>query len=75
MGDVQRGDQITAVDANGDTRELRALGPLTAGGDFAVVWACSVTEWDTAEAEGREAEGIPWPAEDIQVVDREPAPA
>lgn len=75
MDDVQRGDQIRAVDANGDTRELRALGGSIAGGDFAVVWACSVPEWDAAEAEGREAEGIPWPAEDVQVVDREPAAA
>ncbi|MDQ3586986.1 MAG: hypothetical protein M3375_01345 [Actinomycetota bacterium] len=75
MGDVQRGDLITAQGADGEERELRALGGTVAGGDFAVVWACSLTEWAAAEAEGREAEGIPWPAEDVRVVDREPATA
>lgn len=75
MGDVQRGDLIAAEAADGELRELRALGETVAGGDFAVVWACSLAEWEAAEVEGREPEGIPWPAEDVQVVDREPTPA
>lgn len=75
MADIRRGDLIAAEAADGEKRELRALGGTVAGGDFAVVWACSVTEWDVAEAEGREAEGIPWPVEDVQVVDREPTTA
>jgi hypothetical protein len=75
MDDVQRGDWITAKAADGKARELRALDGTVAGGDFAVVWACSPAEWEAAESEGREPEGIPWPAEDVEAVDREPVTA
>lgn len=75
MGDFQRGDWITADAADGVRRELRALGGVVAGGDFAVVWACSPAEWDAAEAEGREPEGIPWPVEDVAALEREATPA
>jgi hypothetical protein len=54
---------------------LRALGGVVAGGDFAVVWVCSEREWAEAHAEGREPEGVPWPADSIRVVDWEPATA
>ena len=72
---MQRGDWVVAEAADGRARELRALGGTVAGGDFAVVWACSSAEWDAAEAEGREPEGIPWPADDVQLIDREPTAA
>ena len=75
MGDAQWGDRIAVQGADGEERELRALGGVVAGGDFAVVWGCSLAEWDAAEREAREPQGIPWPAEDVQVVDREPTPA
>lgn len=75
MNDIKRGDLIVAEGADGERRELRALGETVAGGDFAVIWACSLAEWDAAEAEGREPEGIPWPAEDVEVVEHAPATA
>lgn len=67
VNNIQRGDRIKAKAADGKPRELRALGGIIPGGDFAVVWACSLAEWDAAEAEGRDPEGIPWPAEDVAV--------
>lgn len=67
MAEVEHGAKVLASAADGTTRELRALGGVTAGGDFAVVWACSEREWETAEAEGREPVGIPWPADDVQL--------
>jgi len=67
MSEIERGARLTAQAADGSKRELRALGGVIAGGDFAVVWACSEREWDAADAEGREPEGIPWPAEDVEV--------
>ncbi len=75
MSEIKRGEWIEAQAADGEPRELRALGGVVAGGDFAVVWACNPSEWEAAEAEGREPEGIPWPADDVQALDREPAPA
>jgi hypothetical protein len=73
MDPIQRGDWLQAAGADGVLRELRALGPVIAGGDFAVVWACSPSEWDLAQAEGREPEGIPWPAEDVKIIEHVPA--
>jgi hypothetical protein len=67
MAEIRRGARVVAGAADGTKRELRALGGVVAGGDFAVVWACSTREWAAAEAEGREPEGIPWPAEDVEV--------
>ena len=72
MDEVRHGDRVRAAGADGASRTLRALGGVVAGGDFAVVWACSEHEWTAAEAEGRDPEGIPWPAEDVEAVDREP---
>jgi hypothetical protein len=73
MDQVQRGDWLMAEAADGVSRELRALGPIIAGGDFAVVWGCSPAEWDAAISERREPDGIPWPAEDVKVAERVPA--
>lgn len=75
MSEIKRGDWILAQAADGEARELRALGGVVAGGDFAVVWACSPAEWDAAELEEREAEGIPWPSDDVTLIDREPTAA
>lgn len=73
--EIKRGDTVVAHTAEGTERELKALGGVTAGGDFAVVWVCSEAEWNAAETEGRDPEGIPWPAEDVKVADREAIPA
>ena len=72
---IKNGDQVVVASADGVERQLRALGGVVAGGDFAVVWVCSEREWNEAEAEGREAQGIPWPAEDVRAADREPVGA
>jgi ABC-type Fe3+ transport system substrate-binding protein len=66
--EIEHGARVLGAAADGTTRELRALGDVIAGGDFAVIWACSEREWDTAQGEGREPVGIPWPAEDVAVM-------
>ncbi len=75
MASIGRGDRIRAAAADGVERELRALTGVIAGGDFAVVWACSEREWDAALADGREPEGIPWPADDVRIAASEHAHA
>jgi hypothetical protein len=67
--EITYGAALEAATADGSTRSLRALTGVVPGGDFAVVWACSEREWEAAQAEGREAQGIPWPAEDVRVVE------
>lgn len=69
QSEIERGALVEAAAADGSVRKLRALTGVVAGGDFAVVWACSEREWEAAQAEGREAQGIPWPAEDVRVVE------
>jgi len=73
MADIEYGAKVLAAAADGSTRELRALGGVIAGGDFAVVWACSEREWEAAHADERDPIGIPWPAEDIQLAEHDVA--
>lgn len=67
MIEVERGNLIRVRDVMGAMLERRALTGVTRGGDFPVVWACSEREWEAARAEGREPDGIPWPAEDVVI--------
>lgn len=67
MSDIRAGDVVTVRDARGQELRKRALSPIVAGGNFDVVWACREEEWLAAQAQGREPEGIPWPAEDVSL--------
>ena len=68
MSKIRRGDQLVGAAADGQERELYALGEVIAGGDFAVVWVCSRDEWEAAQFEDREPEGIPWPADELKAL-------
>jgi hypothetical protein len=69
MSGIKAGDIVLVRDAHGRELRKRALGPVVAGGSFDVVWACREEEWGAAQAEGREAQGLPWPAEDVSLVE------
>ena len=47
----------------------RAVSGVVDGRDFPVVWVCKEDEWERAQVEGRDAEGWPWPAEDVRGAD------
>lgn len=68
MTQIQPGSLVTARTAVGQLRERRAMTDVVEGLDFPIVWVCSPAEWDAAQAEGREPEGLPWPAEDIEPI-------
>jgi hypothetical protein len=70
MDDIERGDVVIVRDGRGQELRKRALGPVTEGGSFPVVWACREEEWDAAHAEGRDPVGLPWPAEDVSLVEK-----
>jgi hypothetical protein len=70
MDELQVGDLVIVVDADGAKRRKRALSPVVQGGSFSVVWACREEEWQAALAEGREPVGIPWPAEDVSLIEK-----
>jgi hypothetical protein len=66
MDDIERGDLVFAVDVMGVELAKRALSGIVHGKSFPVVWVCREEEWDAAEREGREPDGVPWPAEDVK---------
>jgi hypothetical protein len=66
VGNFQAGDQVEVVDAEGERLPRRALGGVVDGADFPVVWVCREEEWQAAQREGREPDGVPWPAEDVR---------
>jgi hypothetical protein len=69
VGSFQAGDQVVAVDAEGEPLPRRALGGIVDGEDFPVVWVCRPEEWGAAHSEGRDPEGVPWPAEDVSLLE------
>jgi hypothetical protein len=73
--EIEVGSIIEVTDAYGDQLRRRALSPVVPGYDFPVVWACREEEWEAAQAEGRDPEATPWPAEDVRVLEREPVGA
>lgn len=71
--EIQPGDKVIVVDAFGVEHERRALTGVVPAHDFDVVWACRENEWETAVAEGRQPEGVPWPVEDVRPAANAPA--
>jgi hypothetical protein len=65
---IGHGDRVLALNARGERNERIALTGIVRGRDFPVIWICRPEEWVTAQAEGCEPEGVPWPAEDVQPV-------
>lgn len=67
--EIKRGDLVTVRTAFGDQLERVALTSIEMGRDFPVVWVCSPEEWPARDIEGQRPEGLPWPAEDVRLVD------
>lgn len=63
---ITPGEHVSVVNARGERSIRVALTGVTAGRDFDVVWICNIDEYESAAREGREPEGVPWPAEDVQ---------
>lgn len=66
MDRIERGAAVKVRTFGGEWLVRRALTGAVMGHDFSVVWVCREEEWRSAEDEGRDPEGIPWPAEDVQ---------
>jgi hypothetical protein len=64
---------VHARDVLGNLLPRRATSGVVMGHDFPIVWVCKEEEWQVAQAEGREPESVPWPAEDVEPVGVEQA--
>lgn len=65
---IERGMRVKVRNADGAELTKVALTGTVMGDDFPVVWACREDEWAKAQTEGRDPEGLPWPAEDVTLV-------
>jgi len=70
MDDVTRGQAVVVRTATGESLAKRAVSGVEPGHDFPIVWVCREEEWQSAEAERREPDAVPWPAEDVTPVER-----
>ncbi len=65
--DIEGGDLVTAIDAEGEELPRRALGGTVTGDrGLPLIWVCREEEWQAAAREGRRPDGVPWPAEDVR---------
>ena len=67
--EIKRGDTVTVRTAFGDRLERVALSTVEMGRDFPVVWVCSPTEWERRDEAVGGPEGLPWPAEDVELAE------
>ncbi|HJQ01141.1 MAG TPA: hypothetical protein VJ851_06050 [Jatrophihabitans sp.] len=68
---IERGHRVRATTAGGDQVVMVALGAPHQGADFQVVWVATEAEWERAQRDGDEPDGLPWPVTAIE----EAAPA
>jgi hypothetical protein len=69
MAIIEPGSKVLARSAFDELLERRAVTGVQPGHDFPVVWVCTEEEWQRASDEGRQPEGLPWPAEDVQLAE------
>jgi hypothetical protein len=67
MQEISPGARLSVTDWKGQKHKRVAITPAIDGEDFRVVWACRETEWQDAQREGREPEGLPWPESDVEL--------
>lgn len=75
MDEIKPGVKVLARDALGALLERRAVTSVELANNHEVVWVCKEEEWLAAEANSREPEAVPWPAEDVHLVGAETATA
>jgi hypothetical protein len=64
---IKPGSRVVVRAADGELLTRRALTAVEMGSTFEVVWVCKDAEWEVATAEGREPEGMPWPADAVEL--------
>jgi hypothetical protein len=65
MSDIYPGQSVVVRDAFGRILGRVAMTGVVRGLDFPVVWVSHEDEWRTAQEEGRDPDGVPFPADDV----------
>lgn len=66
---IKPGDEVRALTATQQWIPLRATSAVTQGVDFPVVWLCSDEDWENVQEGDRAA--IPWPAEAVEIMEKD----
>lgn len=67
--EIRAGTLLDCETAGGGHVHMIALGSVTQGYDFPVVWVCTQEEWARAQEAQDEADGIPWPYSSLRVLE------
>ena len=67
MAMIYAGNMVTVITADGRRLQRRAFSGVVQGDDFPVVWVAREAEWQAAKAQVRTPQGLPWPAEDVEI--------
>lgn len=65
MRDILPGQRVVVRDAFGHILDRVAVTGVVRGHDFPIVWVSHGDEWAAAEAEGRDPDAVPFPADDV----------
>jgi hypothetical protein len=55
------GDRVEVTTADGESLVMRAIRTPEQGRDFPVLWVCTEAEYERAERDSDEPDGLPWP--------------
>jgi hypothetical protein len=69
--EIAPGAKVIVRTAADDLLRCRAMSGVVPGHSFPVVWVCTEEDWATAQSQGIEPDGVPWPAEDVQPAEPE----
>jgi hypothetical protein len=68
MLQVASGQRVTIVTADRKTLTRVAMSGVVRGSSINVVWVCTDEELQAAQREGRQPQGVPWPADAVSVL-------
>lgn len=67
---IEPGSRVIVRTARGEKLERRAITGVEPGDTFPVVWVCKEQAWEAAMKEQVTPEGMPWPADAVELAER-----
>jgi hypothetical protein len=67
MQQIEPGARVLVRSADNRLVARRAVTGVVQGRDFPVIWVCHEDAWDEAHLGGQSPQGLPWPADAVQL--------
>lgn len=68
MASIKPGDLVRVRTSDGHWLPRRAVSGVQMGTEFYIVLVARDDEWEAANRSGVELEGVPWPADAVEVI-------